>query len=175
MKISKKEGLTSVKIEHNRTLFWIIIVLLAILIGLTIYLKVRIYNETNSALNNTINNSSGLANPASVYCIQHNGSLQIKVNLDGSQYGVCVFADKTSCDEWAFYRGECGARDSSNSCSNNEDCVAASCCHANSCVNARNAPNCRGIACTMSCEPGTLDCGQGSCVCNKGKCEVRFI
>jgi hypothetical protein len=27
---------------------------------------------------------------------------------DGSQSGVCVFPDGSTCDEWAYFRGECG-------------------------------------------------------------------
>ena len=27
---------------------------------------------------------------------------------DGSQSGICVFPDGSTCDEWAYFRGECG-------------------------------------------------------------------
>ena len=27
---------------------------------------------------------------------------------DGSQNGICVFPDGSECDEWAYFRGECG-------------------------------------------------------------------
>lgn len=41
----------------------------------------------------------GLANPAAVYC-------------EGSGHSTsgddCVFADGTKCEQWSFYRGECG-------------------------------------------------------------------
>ena len=50
---------------------------------------------------------AGLANPASVYCTQHGGSLQIITAPDGSQSGQCNFPDASSCDEWAYFRGEC--------------------------------------------------------------------
>jgi len=56
------------------------------------------------------------------------------------------------------------------SCSVNSDCVASSCCHPKDCVDKNSAPSCKGIACTMSCEVGTLDCGQGSCECKNNKC-----
>jgi putative hemolysin len=42
----------------------------------------------------------GGANPASVYCT----SLGYVWKSDGS----CGFPDGTSCEEWSFYRGECG-------------------------------------------------------------------
>jgi putative hemolysin len=47
-------------------------------------------------------------NPASVHCTQQGNTLEIVTAPDGSQSGVCVFPDGTSCDEWAYYRGECG-------------------------------------------------------------------
>ena len=50
----------------------------------------------------------GLPNPASVYCEQNGNTLEIRTAADGSQSGVCVFLDGSSCDEWAYYRGECG-------------------------------------------------------------------
>jgi putative hemolysin len=49
-----------------------------------------------------------MPNPASVYCEQHGNNLEIHTAADGSQSGVCVFPDGSSCDEWAYYRGECG-------------------------------------------------------------------
>ena len=51
-------------------------------------------------------------------------------------------------------------------------CVPASCCHASECVLKSEAPNCSGILCSMSCEPGTLDCGQGRCEYVDGECGV---
>ncbi len=51
----------------------------------------------------------GMANPASVFCEQNGGKVDIRTAADGSQSGACVFADGSECDEWAFYRGECGA------------------------------------------------------------------
>ncbi|MBG0771203.1 MAG: DUF333 domain-containing protein [Anaerolineaceae bacterium] len=50
---------------------------------------------------------SGLANPASVYCEEQGGTLDIR-DEDGGQVGYCIFADGSECEEWAFYRGECG-------------------------------------------------------------------
>lgn len=52
------------------------------------------------------------------------------------------------------------------------DCAPANCCHATTCVSESEKPNCKGIYCTASCEPGTLDCGQGNCACIKGKCNT---
>lgn len=49
-----------------------------------------------------------LPNPASVYCEKQGHRLEIRTAADGSQNGVCIFADGSECDEWAYYRGECG-------------------------------------------------------------------
>lgn len=49
---------------------------------------------------------SGLPNPASVYCTEQGGTLDIRED-DSGQYGVCIFDDGSECEEWAFYRGEC--------------------------------------------------------------------
>ena len=49
-----------------------------------------------------------MPNPASVYCTQHGNKLEIQTAADGSQSGVCVFPDGSACDEWAYFRGECG-------------------------------------------------------------------
>lgn len=55
--------------------------------------------------------SVGIANPASVYCKDNGGKSEIKNNEEG-QYGMCVFPDGSQCDEWKFFRKECGVGDS---------------------------------------------------------------
>lgn len=47
-----------------------------------------------------------IANPASVYCEQQGGRVEI-VDTPQGQQGICVLADGTRCDEWAFFRGQC--------------------------------------------------------------------
>ena len=49
-----------------------------------------------------------LANPASVYCEDNGGTLELRSDNEGNVNGVCIFADGSECDEWAFFRGECG-------------------------------------------------------------------
>ena len=43
-----------------------------------------------------------IANPASVYCEENGGTL----NLDE---WLCMFEDGSYCEEWSYYRGECEA------------------------------------------------------------------
>ncbi len=52
--------------------------------------------------------AAAIANPASVFCTDHGGKLEIITAADGSQSGRCALPDGTKCDEWAFFRGECG-------------------------------------------------------------------
>ena len=56
----------------------------------------------------TDNPQVNMPNPASVYCEQNGNTLEIQTADDGSQSGVCVFPDGSTCDEWAYFRGECG-------------------------------------------------------------------
>ncbi len=49
-----------------------------------------------------------MPNSASVYCEQNGNKLEIHTADDGSQSGICVFPDGSTCEEWAYYRGECG-------------------------------------------------------------------
>ncbi len=51
---------------------------------------------------------AGIPNPASVYCAQNGNKLEIRTAADGSQSGICVLPDGSICDEWAYFRGECG-------------------------------------------------------------------
>jgi predicted secreted protein/putative hemolysin len=49
---------------------------------------------------------SAIANPASVSCGQAGGTTEIKKDASGGEYGMCTFANGTSCEEWALFRGE---------------------------------------------------------------------
>ncbi len=50
---------------------------------------------------------AGLPNPASVYCEEQGGKVDIRMDASGAQAGVCVFPNGSECDEWAYYRKEC--------------------------------------------------------------------
>jgi len=58
-------------------------------------------DESNEASDN-----AQIANPASVYCSEQGGQLEIQSRKIG-QYGVCLFEDNRQCEEWALYRGQC--------------------------------------------------------------------
>ena len=44
-----------------------------------------------------------LPNPASLYCIEQGGTIDIKESPAGS-VSTCVLSDGTRVDEWVFYR-----------------------------------------------------------------------
>lgn len=68
-------------------------------------------NQTSTQAVNEDQNA-GLPNPASVYCEEQGGTLEIRTNADGSQVGVCIFDNGSECDEWAYFRDECQPGDS---------------------------------------------------------------
>jgi len=78
-----------------------IIILLA-LTGCTVF---QVQKLESSGTNNP---PANMPNPASVYCTQNGNKLEIRTAADGSQNGICVFPNGNTCDEWTYYRGECG-------------------------------------------------------------------
>jgi putative hemolysin len=52
-----------------------------------------------------------MPNPASVYCEENGGTLEMRENPAGT-VGICVFPDGSECEEWTYYRGECRPGDS---------------------------------------------------------------
>jgi putative hemolysin len=66
--------------------------------------------QTQAAPESAVTNTpqASMPNPASVYCEQTGNKLEIRTAADGSQSGICVFPNGSTCDEWAYYRGECG-------------------------------------------------------------------
>lgn len=47
----------------------------------------------------------GMPNPASVFCGQAGGTVEIKKDASGNEYGMCTFRNGTSCEEWALFQG----------------------------------------------------------------------
>jgi eight-cysteine-cluster-containing protein len=92
---------------------------------------------------NGVCKTNPLGNPASEYCVQKGGKIEIITNPDGSQHGICKFSDGSECDEWAYYRGECQpgmnysvttttapvhhGTSSYGRCSSDSDCIISGC------------------------------------------------
>ena len=45
--------------------------------------------------------------PSSTNCIQKGNRLEIKKSSDGSEHGICISPSGETCEEWAYFRGEC--------------------------------------------------------------------
>jgi uncharacterized protein len=51
--------------------------------------------------------STGIANPASEYCIEQGGTVEI-VEDAGGEIGYCNLPDGTRIEEWEYYRSQTG-------------------------------------------------------------------
>ncbi len=67
------------------------------------HIHIKKFNE----IRNLRDEKNQMANPASVYCIEKRGKLEIKTVENGDQTGYCKFDNGKECEEWAFFRGEC--------------------------------------------------------------------
>ncbi len=117
------------------------------------------YQQTKPSSNGT----TGIANPASVYCQKQGGKLEIRKDINGGQYGVCIFTDESECEEWAFFRGECG-EDKINDCLKHGGYCAQECKEGDGVVYLKGCSS--GHVCCMAKEPpaGCKDlCGDGIC------------
>lgn len=54
-----------------------------------------------------VQNSLGMANPASENCLKLGGNLVTKNRGDGGQYSICYFDNNQACEEWALMRNDC--------------------------------------------------------------------
>ena len=52
--------------------------------------------------------STGIANPASQYCVEQGGAVEI-VDEAGGEVGYCNLPDGTRIEEWEYYRSQTGA------------------------------------------------------------------
>ncbi len=60
----------------------------------------------DAAMDEAAADGAGMANPASVFCEENDGKLEIR-DEEAGQVGYCVFADGSECEEWSYFRGEC--------------------------------------------------------------------
>jgi putative hemolysin len=77
-----------------------------ILISLTACTALQLQNPEPTA---KVTPPVNMPNPASVYCKQNGNRLEIRTAADGGQSGICIFPNGSTCDEWAYYRGECSS------------------------------------------------------------------
>lgn len=49
-----------------------------------------------------------IGNPASAFCISQGGTLEIVTDEEGNEIGLCTLVSGEICEEWAYFRGECG-------------------------------------------------------------------
>lgn len=73
----------------------------------TIVILVKV-SESATTVNSTSTPGAQIANPAAVNCVNKGGKVEIRKDAKGNEGGICVFPDKSECEEWAFFRGECG-------------------------------------------------------------------
>jgi putative hemolysin len=52
-------------------------------------------------------NGTQMANPASEYCIEQGGTLEIIEDETGGEIGMCTLPNGIICEEWSLFRGEC--------------------------------------------------------------------
>jgi putative hemolysin len=81
-----------------------ILIFIIILVGLTACSAPQTQVEIDYPL--TVIPQTGMPNPASVYCVQNVNKLEIQTTADSSQPRVCAFPNGSTCDEWAYFRGE---------------------------------------------------------------------
>ena len=46
----------------------------------------------------------GMANPASVFCVEQGGTLEPRKDKDGNEYAMCHLPNGTVVEEWALFR-----------------------------------------------------------------------
>lgn len=112
-----------------------------------------------------------LANPASTYCVEQGYKNEIKTAADGSQFGVCVFSDGSSCDDWKFLRGECGPAKKALPCKKaGENLGVGSCCKGLVPI-VDKSPGGKGeCAMLVGGSPVCAACGNGVCDSGENRC-----
>ena len=95
---NKKEK--SMKKNKRKALFVFGTILIVSVFILTFFMLTYLKEKTEK------NSSLETSNPASNYCIDNGGNIEIRTNPEGGQYGVCIKNEK-ECEEWQYYQGGC--------------------------------------------------------------------
>ena len=90
--------------------FWPLLAVIILAVLLAVFLDIQKDQSLITIENQptTTTTKVFLPNPASVFCRDQGYRLEIRTDENGGQFGVCVFDDGKECEEWAFYRQECG-------------------------------------------------------------------
>ena len=91
--------------KTNFILFAIFFIALVAWIGVFIW-DYFANQEEVSLPPSAVDNESGLANPAAVFCEKQGGKIQIYEEKAGQagQAGFCVFEDGRICEEWVLFQ-----------------------------------------------------------------------
>lgn len=93
----------------------LIILILSVVAGTGIFLLINSKNKIKpTKQNDESSETAQMANPASVYCEENGGILEIRENETGGEIGFCKFDDDSVCEEWAFFNKECKKGDNAN-------------------------------------------------------------
>jgi len=98
--------------KNKKLLYGILMVMVAIVgTGLFIDLnKTTITSSSEGQKEITTPTIKSMGDPASIFCYERGGQLKFRKDEKGNEHSVCVFADGTECEEWSFFRGECGRK-----------------------------------------------------------------
>ncbi|MDK4681315.1 DUF333 domain-containing protein [Kingella negevensis] len=61
-------------------------------------------SQTSAVEQKQIEPAVGMANPASVYCVEQGGKLEVRKDKDGNEYGMCHLPNGKVAEEWEFFR-----------------------------------------------------------------------
>lgn len=94
--------------ENIWTVVGVIIVIASIVYVPSLQKKDIQKNEIIPSNGNTTSSNVGIANPASQVCAAYGYKIEIRKDDSGGEIGYCIFPDGKECEEWQFFRDECG-------------------------------------------------------------------
>ncbi|MGB1253847.1 MAG: DUF6438 domain-containing protein, partial [Candidatus Promineifilaceae bacterium] len=77
------------------------------LIEIEVMIDKLVNSEQWTGYEQTVPVTVGMPNPASTFCVEQGGTLEMRTDEAGNSVGICVFPDGSECEEWAYFNGEC--------------------------------------------------------------------